>query len=420
MKNACVALLCWLSFRFLLLSMFFPILAEAVLQDSVLKSSIGLPIRRIWAAILLLPLLMPFFGGGAAEDSSSSASAMMLGGSSGSGSGSASSGARRRDAQSQRQRDRRANLSAGQVQDLLQANAAQHRDVRSAAQEERSAYNAHIEAEPPHSSAMMLGGSSGSGSGSASSGARRRDAQSQRQHDHRATLSEGQVQDRRQADAAQHRDVYAQHRDVRAAAQEERSAYNAHIEAELPHLYKFTEAELEYAADNFEQSPVAALAFLAANTGIASSPEDLGPLLDGVPDPAPLIAAFKKRTEQPLRGCACCGMRSYNCKPVTTLDRIAAHQMSAIEMTEYDALPAVLRQVRSTCVIAGSRYMLHPELVHIAPGTDTCPRPLPLRYLFLSLILSHFHAGVLQTDARFHRSCALTALERATRFTRCL
>ncbi len=63
--------------------------------------------------------------------------------------------------------------------------------------------------------------------------------------------------------------------------------YNAQIEAELPHSYKFTEAELEYAADNFEQSPVAALAFLAANTGIASTPEDLGPLLDGVPDPSP-------------------------------------------------------------------------------------------------------------------------------------
>jgi hypothetical protein len=330
--------------------------------------------------------------------------AMMLSGSSGSGSGSASSSAQRRDAQSQRQRDHRANLAAGQVQARRQADAVQHRDARAAAQEEQ------VQA--------------------------RRQADAVQHRDARAAAQEEQVQAHRQANAAQHRDARAaaqeeqvqahrqanaaQHRDVRAAAQEERSAHNAQIEAELPHSYRFTEAELEYAAEKFEQSPVAALAFLAANTGIANTPEDLGPLLDGVPDPAPLIAAFKQRTERPLRGCACCGMRSYNCKPLTTLDQIDAHQMSARETTEYDALPEVLRQVRSTCVIAGSRYMLHPELVHIAPGTDTCPRPLPLLNLVLSLILSHFHAGVLQTDARFHRSCVPTALERATRFTRCL
>jgi hypothetical protein len=49
--------------------------------------------------------------------------------------------------------------------------------------------------------------------------------------------------------------------------------------------FHFSKAELAYAADNFERSPVAALAFAVANTGIANTPEYLGTLLDGPLDP---------------------------------------------------------------------------------------------------------------------------------------
>ena len=84
------------------MSMFLPILAEAVLQDSVLKSSIGLPVRRIWAAILLLPLLMPFFGGGAAETSSSGAATSA-----------SSTTEARRNAESESRRDRRTRAAVG-------------------------------------------------------------------------------------------------------------------------------------------------------------------------------------------------------------------------------------------------------------------------------------------------------------------
>lgn len=45
----------------------------------------------------------------------------------------------------------------------------------------------------------------------------------------------------------------------------------------------FTKVQLDYAYNNFERSPAAVLSFLAANTGIANTPADLGSLIDGVP-----------------------------------------------------------------------------------------------------------------------------------------
>ena len=88
------------------------------------------------------------------------------------------------------------------------------------------------------------------------------------------------------------------------------------IKGDIMGSYRFTEAELAYAADNFERSPVAALAFSVANTGIANTPEDLGPLLDGPPNPAASMLAFKRRTETHLHACACCGMRTYDCTSI--------------------------------------------------------------------------------------------------------
>ncbi len=48
--------------------------------------------------------------------------------------------------------------------------------------------------------------------------------------------------------------------------------------------FSFTTEQLDYAFTNFERSPAAALSFLAADTGVANTPADLGPLIDGVPD----------------------------------------------------------------------------------------------------------------------------------------
>ncbi len=391
MKNVCLALLCWLSLRFLLLSMFLPILAEAVLQDSVLQSSIGLPVRRIWAAILLLPLLMPFFGGGAAEDSSSSAAL------------SASSSDARRAEVNQRVRCHRASVDpssqvpalpsrrtrppesqappAAQSLHLPQADSSSSSAALSASSSDarRAEVNQRVRCHrasvdpssqvpalpsrrtrPPESQAPpaaqslhlpQAGSSSSSAALSASSAEARRAAESQRQRDHRV------------AQQAHH-----------DAAREPAPA----IEAEIMSSYRFTEAELAYAADNFERSPVAALAFSVANTGIANTPEDLGPLLDGPPNPAASMLAFKRRTETPLHACACCGMRTYDC---TRMLRRALdlHIMSAVEVLEFDALSEVLQQVKSTCVIDGRRYMLHPELVHASSGNaDTAIQfPLP-------------------------------------------
>jgi hypothetical protein len=345
MTNVCLALLCWLSLRLFLLSMFLPILAEAVLQDSVLHSGIGLPVRRIWAAVLLLPLLMPFFGGGAADSSSSSSAAL-----------SADSFQVRREAASQRQRVHRAAAapiiasvpppslpasSSGSSSAALSADSFQvRREAASQRQRVHRAAAAPIIASVPPPSLPASSSGSSSAALSADSFQVRREAASQRQRVHRLPQQDRQ-----------------------AAAREPAPA----IEAAIMGSFQFTEEELAYAADNFERSPVAALAFSVANTGIANTPEDLGPLLDGPPDPGDSILAFKRRTETPLHGCACCGMRTYDCIRLT--ERVLAlHIMTATDVTAFDALSPVMKQVKSTCTILGRRYMLHPELVQASTG----------------------------------------------------
>jgi hypothetical protein len=61
-------------------------------------------------------------------------------------------------------------------------------------------------------------------------------------------------------------------------------------------------------------------------------------------------------------------MRSVKCRAINMLQQIKVHKMTDAEQLEFAALPEAVRQVKSTCVIAGSRYLLHPELVHVAPG----------------------------------------------------
>ena len=223
-----------------------------------------------------------------------------------------------------------------------------------------------------------------------------------------AAISASSTEVRRAASGQRQQAHRVAQRDLQAAAQTPAQA----IEASIMGSFNFTEAELAYAADNFERSPVAALAFAVANTGIANTPEDLGTLLDGPPDPADSIAAFKRRTETPLHACACCGMRTYDCtrmlKPALDM-----HVMSAAEVLAFDALPEVLQQVKSTCTIEGRRYMLHPELVHASSG-NASPDP-------------GCHSGpspslrVLQMRSDAWRSCALIArpLLRMAPSTRC-
>jgi hypothetical protein len=333
MKKACLTLLCWLSVpRLLFLSLLLPTLADAVLQETVLRAGISLPVRRIWAAILLFPLLMPFFGGGAAETSSSGAATSA-----------SSTTEARRNADSQRQRDRRTRAAVGSqpsqaVQLPLRRTAPAPLPGGDAL--ESASRRARVTA-PTGSVAPPPANRSSSGATiSASSTEARRNADSQRQRDHRWA-----------------------HQNRRGATRAQIEA----MEAGIMTSYKFTVAELAYAADNFERSPVAALAFSVANTGIANTPEDLGPLLDGPPNPGASILAFKRRTETPLHGCACCGMRTYDCIRLT--ERVLdMHIMTATDVAAFDALPPVLQQVKSTCTIAGRRYMLHPELVHPSSG----------------------------------------------------
>jgi len=289
---------------------------------------------------------------------------MMLSSSSG-GSGSASSSAKKKESQKQRQRESRRSQDEAAALARKQSDADAHRASRAAAAAAADDA-AQFAAAAPTSDASIDGDSSAS-SGAA---ARSRESQRLRQSAHREHEDTDAARARQQADAGHHRQMYRSAADLAADAAQLEAAQ---IEAALLDSFHFTAAELSYAANNFERSPVAALAFLAANTGIANTPEDLGPLLDGTPDPAHLIAAFKCRTEAPLRGCACCGMRTTDCKPLNTLAQIAPHQMWGDELDEFAALPRFAQQVRSTCVIAGSRYMLHPELVDTTPSAAPAP-----------------------------------------------
>jgi len=296
---------------------------------------------------------------------------MMLSSSSG-GSGSASSSAKRKESQRQRQRESRRSQDEAAALARKQSDADAHRTSRAAAA--AAADDAAQFAAAAPTSDPSIDGDSSASSGAA---ARSRESQRLRQSDSRSRQDEGAALARRQANADAHRDsraaAAAAADDAAAAAAVAAAAEAAQIEAALLDSFQFTAAELSYAANNFERSPVAALAFLAANTGIANTPEDLGPLLDGTPDPAHLIAAFKRRTEAPLRGCACCGMRTTDCKPLNTLAQIEPHKMWGDELNEFAALPRVAQQVRSTCVIAGCRYMLHPELVDSSPRAAPAP-----------------------------------------------
>ncbi len=56
--------------------------------------------------------------------------------------------------------------------------------------------------------------------------------------------------------------------------------------------------------------------FIVANTGVANTPADLGPLIDGVLDVVTekCVADFMRATDLSLmHGCACCGMRTTDC-----------------------------------------------------------------------------------------------------------
>ena len=429
MKKVCLTLLCWLSLRFLLLLFFLPILADAVLQDSVLNSSIGLPVRRIWAAILLLPLLMPFFGGGAAETSSSAGT-------------SASSTDLQRAATRQRVREHRASSAVvrpiEQDDELPLRRPASPIPAVQALQSQRARGASQAAQLPQRNSS-----SSSAAISASSTDVRidvRRAATSQRVRDHRASSavappipadqalqSQGArgaavpngsiagISSSSSAAASSGSRIAAERVQIRNASAAAARARDQAIEASIMGSFAFTEAELKFAADNFEDSPIAALAFLAANTGIANSPSDLGPLLDGVPDPAPLIAAFKSRTEAPLHGCACCGMRSVQCRAINMLQQwIKVHKMPDAEQLEFAALPEAVRQVKSTCVIAGSRYLLHPELVHLAPGH---------MHSRTSLTSSHLSQGSFQMGILSRRICALlaqTQLVPLVEYIRCL
>jgi hypothetical protein len=434
-----------------------PHFAEAVLQETVLQPGRSLPLRRIWSAVLLFPLLMPFFGGGAAElDSSSSAAAT-----------SASSTEERRAADraadSQRKREYRAIAPAPPPIGPPPSRRARTTTTPECPAAIESLLRPHpgpSPVDPPQASS-----SSSSAAISASSTEERRTATraatSQRVRDHRASSAVVRpieqddelplrrpappipavqaLQSQRARGASQaaqlpqgnssgssaavtsasstevRRVAFIQHQsNNRASIAAAARARDQAIEASIMGSFAFTEAELKFAADNFEESPIAALAFLAANTGIANSPSDLGTLLDGVPDPAPLIAAFKRRTESPLHGCACCGMRSVQCRAINMLQQINVHKMTDAEQLEFAALPEAVRQVKSTCVIAGSRYLLHPELVHVSPGH---------MHSRTSLTSSHLSQGSFQTGILSRRICALLAqiqLVPLVEYIRCL
>jgi hypothetical protein len=133
----------------------------------------------------------------------------------------------------------------------------------------------------------------------------------------------------------------------------------------------FNEAQIQYIIDNFERSPAAALAFTTANTGICKKPADLGPLLDGVPDSIVerCVQRFKKSTDLAcIHACACCGLRTNDCKLIS-VDQMASYAMTPAEVDAFALENATLQQVRSTCLLRGVRYWMHPELVNLDSGT---------------------------------------------------
>jgi hypothetical protein len=131
----------------------------------------------------------------------------------------------------------------------------------------------------------------------------------------------------------------------------------------------FSEAQLDYACNNFERSPAAALAFTVANSGICNTPDDLGPLLDGIPDAVTeeCVRAFIKTTDLSLiRGCACCGMRTNNCTLMVGASQFSTYAMTDRETAAFNSDSPIVQQLRSTILLHGVRYLLHPELVNRA------------------------------------------------------
>jgi hypothetical protein len=175
-----------------------------------------------------------------------------------------------------------------------------------------------------------------------------------------------------QADAARIRSANsASH--VRARVQLRNSAADAadHIASTLLDSFNFDEVQIEYIVNNFERSPAAALAFTTANTGICKKPADLGPLLDGVPDSIVegCVQRFKTNTDLAcIHACACCGLRTNDCKLIS-VDQMAPYAMTPAEVDVFALENATLQQVRSTCLLRGVRYWMHPELVNLDSGT---------------------------------------------------
>ena len=100
---------------------------------------------------------------------------------------------------------------------------------------------------------------------------------------------------------------------TRADSRTAKSEAAARAEQNLLDSIKFDDSQLDWVYENFERSPSAALAFLAANTGVAHTPADLGPLIDGVLENITLqcVKDFMRATDiSRIHSCACCGMRT--------------------------------------------------------------------------------------------------------------
>jgi hypothetical protein len=143
------------------------------------------------------------------------------------------------------------------------------------------------------------------------------------------------------------------------------------IELSLEDAVTFDAEQLDHVYSNYERSPASALAFLTANTGICNKPSDLGPLLDGVADDIieDCVKRFKKTTDlSSVHGCACCGLRTNDCTLINVC-QMAPYAMTPAEIDVFNLEHVTLQQVRSTCLLRGVRYWMHPELVNLEDGT---------------------------------------------------
>ena len=161
-----------------------------------------------------------------------------------------------------------------------------------------------------------------------------RDADTSARAEARSQLPSDRVDALRDADSSARADARV---NARAAATESADR----IDSGLLHSVEFTTEQLDYAYANFERSPAAALSFLAANTGVANTPADLGPLIDGVPDIVTerCVADFMRATDLSLmHGCACCGMRTTDCVRIQRSE-LSPYAMNATETEYFDQSP---------------------------------------------------------------------------------